>query len=434
MPLVPAFALSAMVFRSHLLPRPFPRLSWPGREKYIFPDEPFAVSRFPEFRGSRYRISHLNLNACSNNKISRSSPRTNNEVNDNLLDLSFETLLSVIRLAYQAVCSNFLPSVLISAVLFGLALPEPGRLANQVGLSDWATFGVFLLSGLALRTGELGEALEAWPSLFFGLVSVLFMTPLVATIILQVKLVPQELVTGLAIFCCVPTTLSSGVALTQIAGANKALALSLTVLSNIFGIFTMPFVVSKLVALGIGISIPTGVLMKSLVKALLVPLLLGKVLRDHAHGVKDFVDKRQMQCSMLSALCLSIVPWIQASRARESLLQLRVLTLALAVTLGMFMHLILLGWHVLGMLILNHMTKQKESQRRPTAWAVILTASQKTLPIAVVIIGRIGNLLGEPGLLLLPCVAAHITQIIIDSFLVKIWVQGALQNLHVADQ
>ena len=78
-------------------------------------------------------------------------------------------------------------------------------------------------------------------------VSVLFLTPWVAVLILRLKLVPQELITGnyasfyfekvllkrlqgsansfcidavgLALFCCVPTTLSSGVALTQVSAA-----------------------------------------------------------------------------------------------------------------------------------------------------------------------------------------------------------------------
>ncbi|PIA59033.1 hypothetical protein AQUCO_00400112v1, partial [Aquilegia coerulea] len=31
--------------------------------------------------------------------------------------------------------------------------------------------------------------------------------------------------------------------------------------------------------------------------------------------------------------------------------------------------------------------------------------------------------LGESGLLVLPCVAAHINQIIVDSFLVNLWLQ-----------
>ncbi|AQK71497.1 putative sodium/metabolite cotransporter BASS4 chloroplastic [Zea mays] len=48
--------------------------------------------------------------------------------------------------------------------------------------------------------------------------------------------------TGLAMFCCMPTTLSSGVTLTQLVGGNSALALAMTVASNLLGII----IVSKI--------------------------------------------------------------------------------------------------------------------------------------------------------------------------------------------
>jgi predicted Na+-dependent transporter len=87
---------------------------------------------------------------------------------------------------------------------------------------------------------------------------------------------------GLAIFCCVPTTLTSGVSLTQLAGANTALALALTVTSNLLGIFTMPYMLSALVGHGSGVSLPAGPLLKALVEILLIPLLIGKVRDPHS--------------------------------------------------------------------------------------------------------------------------------------------------------
>lgn len=41
--------------------------------------------------------------------------------------------------------------------------------------------------------------------------------------------------------------------------------------------FQVPYMVSKLVARGLGISIPTALLMKGLADTLLVPLFIGKV-------------------------------------------------------------------------------------------------------------------------------------------------------------
>ncbi|KAL6496757.1 hypothetical protein OROHE_027335 [Orobanche hederae] len=42
--------------------------------------------------------------------------------------------------------------------------------------------------------------------------------------------------------------------------------------------------------------------------------------------------------------------------------------------------------------------------------ALLLVASQKTLPVMVAVVEQLGGALGESGLLVLPCVAAHLTQ------------------------
>lgn len=85
-------------------------------------------------------------------------------------------------------------------------------------------------------------------------------------------------------FCCMPTTLSSGVALTRLAGGNAALALAMTVLSNLLGILIVPFSISKLIAGGVGTSVPADQLFKSLIVTLLIPLISGKVFRESFKG------------------------------------------------------------------------------------------------------------------------------------------------------
>ncbi|KDO47068.1 hypothetical protein CISIN_1g023071mg [Citrus sinensis] len=179
---------------------------------------------------------------------------------------------------------NFLPLALIGGVAFGFANPSLGCLADKYQLSKFSTFAIFIVSGLTLRSGEIGAAAEAWPVGIFGLFSILLFTPYFSKLILQVQLQPQEFVTGLALFSCMPTTLSSGVALTHLAGGNSALALAMTIISNLLGIMIVPFSISKFIAAGVGISVPTKQLFKSLVLTLLIPLILGKVLRESITG------------------------------------------------------------------------------------------------------------------------------------------------------
>ncbi|KAK4798205.1 hypothetical protein SAY86_030531 [Trapa natans] len=334
--------------------------------------------------------------------------------------------------------NNFLPLALIGGVALGLANPSLGCLADKYYLSKFSTFGIFVISGLTLRSGEVGAAAEAWPVGVFGLVSILFFTPYFSKLILQIQLQPREFVSGLAIFSCMPTTLSSGVALTQLAGANSALALAMTVISNLLGILIVPFSISKLIADGIGVTVPTEQLFRSLILTLLLPLILGKVhvttsssyicsFMLHA-GLSEFVDARKKLFSKISAIFLSLVPWIQVSRSSALLLMVKPTVFLVAIVMGIALHLLLLAFNAIAIKCLSTILGGNPSvfAKKENAIAALLVASQKTLPVMVAVVEQLGGSFGESGLLVLPCVAAHLIQIIIDSFLVNFWLRRDL--------
>ncbi|KAJ4831742.1 putative sodium/metabolite cotransporter bass4, chloroplastic [Turnera subulata] len=323
---------------------------------------------------------------------------------------------------FNFVSNNFLPLALVSGVALGLANPGLGCLADRYSVSKFSTFAIFIISGLTLRNGEISNAVEAWPVGVLGLFSILLFSPYFSTLILQIQLQPQEFVTGLAIFCCMPTTLSSGVALTQLAGGNSALALAITLISNLLGILIVPFSISRFIASGVGISVPTKQLFKSLVLTLLVPLIIGKVLRESFKSLGDLVDGNRKLLSNISALLLSLVPFIQVSRSRSMLLMVKPTVFIVAIGMGALLHLILLAFNTLAIQGLTAVSGGNQSlSKKENTVAYVLVASQKTLPIMVVVVEKLGGLFGESGLLVLPCVAAHLIQIIMDSFLVNFW-------------
>lgn len=58
----------------------------------------------------------------------------------------------------------------------------------------------------------------------------------------------------------------------------------------------------------------------------------------------------------------------------------------------------------------------------------MLVGSQKTLPIAVTVLGQMGSVLPGPvGIAVVPCVVSHLTQILIDSVLVSFWLRQDAQ-------
>ncbi|XP_022747811.1 probable sodium/metabolite cotransporter BASS4, chloroplastic isoform X1 [Durio zibethinus] len=320
---------------------------------------------------------------------------------------------------------NFLPLALVGGVAFGLANPTLGCLADKYYLSKFSTFAIFIISGLTLHSDAIGGAAKAWPVGVFGLCSILLFTPYFSRVVLQIELQPQEFVTGLAIFNCMPTTLSSGVALTQLAGGNSALALAMTVISNMLGILIIPFSISKFIAVGVGVSVPTSQLLRSLVFTLLVPLILGKVLRESFKGLANFVDHNRKLFSKISAVFLSLVPWMQVSRSRSLLLMVKPAVFIVAIGMGTLLHLILLAFNALALRSLSAVSGGSKSifAKKENAQAALLVASQKTLPVMVAVVEQLGGAFGESGLLVLPCVSAHLIQIILDSFLVNLWLR-----------
>ncbi|PKI44312.1 hypothetical protein CRG98_035294 [Punica granatum] len=254
-------------------------------------------------------------------------------------------------------------------------------------------------------------------------VSILLLTPYFSKLILQIQLHPQEFVTGLAIFSCMPTTLSSG-----LAGGNSALALAMTVISNLLGILIVPFSISKFIADGVGVTVPTEQLLRSLVLTLLIPLILGKVLRESIKGLAEFVDAKKKLFSKISAIFLSLVPWIQVSRSSTLLLMVKPTVFLVAIAMGTALHLILLAFNAVAIKCLSTVSGGNQSvfAKKDNADAALLVASQKTLPVMVAVVEQLGGAFGESGLLVLPCVAAHLIQIIMDSFLVNFWLRKDL--------
>lgn len=285
-------------------------------------------------------------------------------------------------------------------------------------------------SGLTLKSGDIKKAAKFWPALLYGLVAILGLTPFGAFLALRLPLSPPEFGTGLAVFCCMPTTLSSGVSLSQAAGGNVALALSLTVLSNLIGITTMPFFLSLLVSEGRGVSLPVYPLISTLLRTLLLPLLLGVSFRNLIPGLANRVDKNRKLLSLLSSFLLSLVPWMLVSSSVSSFSKISFWQLSVPALAGTILHILFLVLNRFAIKTIL-MTSSEDSSKKEVERSVILVASQKTLPVAIVVMEGLGGVVGETALMILPCIATHLTQIIVDSFLVNYWLKNDKKDTNL---
>jgi solute carrier family 10 (sodium/bile acid cotransporter), member 7 len=310
-------------------------------------------------------------------------------------------------------------------MVVGFYFPGPGNRAAGLGATSLATAGIFLLSGLSLKKEEALGALRSWREVLFGLVSILAITPaLAAPLAAALPLEPAALSAGLAVFFCMPTTLSSGVALTSAAGGDAALALLLTVSSNLRGVITAPSAVATLLGSSnfIGsisggangaarataasaLAIDPVPLLRALAVSVAAPLVLGAVLRSLSFGKKKqrwfarVADTNKRKLAYLSAALLAVVPWTQVSRAvaseaaaaaaagaRASSSPLSALPpagpLAVAAAAGLAIHSLLLLFNYLAVVKVLKLGGGASGKRAQQA-ALVLCASQKTLTVAV---------------------------------------------------
>lgn len=317
--------------------------------------------------------------------------------------------------------ANYIPIALIGSIVFGWLCPGPGTFAAARNLQTFSTIGIFIISGILLQRGEAAAALRSPIAIAFGILSTLLITPLAAFGVMRLPLHPPEMALGLAVFCCVPTTLSTCVTLSNACKGNSAVALLLVIVTNVLGVFTIPTMLSLVLggsAAGAASFNPTA-LFKSLVKFVLLPLLGGVVLQTTIPGLPQWRANNRKLLSYLSTMFLCLVPWMQLSVAASSNLPLTATSVAAAAVAGAALHVVFLVFNTLvaGMLRFNGNKKQDVAIRK----AVILCTSEKTLPVAVAVVNQLSAAGAAAGFAVVPCILAHLLQIAIDSAVVSSW-------------
>ena len=309
---------------------------------------------------------------------------------------------------------QFLPVGLLTVALVGLIFPAPGRYMAMLPTQYVAVSIIFICSGLLLRTEQIHAALSAWKATLWGSVSILLITPVIgAAIAFQLPLDPAFQI-GLALFFCMPTTLSSGIALTGQARGNVALALLLTVLTNVVGIFTVPFVLAQLLGAIGHVDLSAQDLLIKLCFSILLPLAAGKFARRF---VAEWADRNRNRIGLISNLALISVPWMKFSQSSERLAQIAPLSLLVLMGAGLLVHFLYL--------LLNGGMSRLLRFEVEARKAVVLLASQKTLPVALTVLAFLPVPAEVKGLVAIPCITSHLGQIFVDAVLATRWGNAA---------
>jgi len=341
--------------------------------------------------------------------------------------------------ARAAVFKNLLPISLVLFVVLGITVPQPGVFFSKLPTQYVCVVGLFLHSGLKLKTGEVKDALKSVKALLWGIICILLITPIIGgrlTGLLPFQpytnhstngtssslgdhsegsaiLGPALFQIGIQIYFIVPCTISSGIIMTGQAGGAVALSVMLTVICNLASVFTVPPLVTWIIEFK-NVKLDAVTLLIKLILTVLLPLLVGKGLR-YVSRVKSCVVKFSDTLKVISIILLAIIPWLKVSRAsaQKAFSGISVASIFVVLGWGLAMHFLFIIVILPPCLLLK--------LKKPALKSVMILASQKSLAVAVTISGFLPFTQAEQGLVSLPLIVIHIGILVFDSVWASLW-------------
>jgi len=191
----------------------------------------------------------------------------------------------------------------------------------------------------------------------------------------------------------------------------------LTVLSNLFAIVTIPFMSSLILSVS-DVSIDPAPLLLKLVCTILVPLCIGKLVQESSETVRFFVKGHKVQLGLMNNGSLILIAWMKLSLSADKFKDIAIGHIFLALVAGVVIHCVFLLLNAALLSIPIFELDLREYR------AVMIMASQKTLPVAVTVIGFLPDSAGEQGLMVIPCIISHMSQIFMDAYIVSVWISS----------
>ncbi len=318
--------------------------------------------------------------------------------------------------------SNPYAFVLFLASSVGLAWIYPDAASKGGWLHPEVTtkvgvFVIFILQGLSLPMDELRSGLLQYRThiLIEGFIF-LFIPSLVWFSMLFVgDYLPFDLRMGFLFLAIVPTTISSSVVFTTQAGGSAIVALFNASASNVLGIFLVPLWVSWQIGQNIMLP-PVGNLIMKIIWMVLVPLVLGQILRRWTKAWADRNRKKMSSASMGLILFIVFCTFSHSVRSEGwKNLGGHEITLALAGVL------LLLLMVMACALIFMRMARF----RRPEGIAFFFSATQKALSTGIPMAHALFDTTRlDLALILIPLMLYHPLQLLLGSFIVGKFARG----------
>ena len=288
-------------------------------------------------------------------------------------------------------------------VTIAFIVPAVGVFVKTHNILTVVIFLGFFITGLTLETASIGQQFKNIRVLSAALISSLVLFPALAFFLANLFLGdPPDWAIGALIIGVAPVTIASGTVMTAIALGNIPLSLFICVLSNLASIFTIPFLLNLFLQFGdTPITLPVVQMLSGLMIKVLVPTAIGQLLRPF---LKHAIAPYKKAFSIFNQLIVLMIVLNAVASSTGRIVQAGTAIIAVFV--------FMVGLHLL-ILILNYAISRMIRLDRASTSAFTIHTSQKTLTVSYIVWS--GHFAALYPMALIPAIAYHITQSILDT-------------------
>lgn len=308
---------------------------------------------------------------------------------------------------------NWFVAGLGAAVLLAFVAPGPGSPSGWLNPGITTKAGValiFFFQGLSMNLGELRSGIASWRLHLFVQIFVFVAFPAIGLLldVLGFRFLPADLRMGFLFLCVLPSTISTAVVYTSLAGGNTAGAVFNATASNVLGVIVTPLWTGWLMSAR-GQAIEIGPVIAGIAALIILPIILGQMVRPAIRATA--VAATPMMRDISSGLILMMVYTAFAGSVSKGVWR----EIGASAIVGTVLGSCALFAVILGVVWAS---SRAAGLNRADRIAALMSAPQKTLasgvPMAQLIFA------GHPalGLILLPVLVYHPVQLIAGAWLI----------------